>query len=283
MADRVLAGLLYACALLAGAVVLVILVFLLIESWPALLSIGPARFFSDASWHPASDLYNLLPMVWGTLFAAAGAVLIAAPMGLFAATFLQFYAPRAMARPFRRVLELMAGVPSVVYGFWGLVVLVPLIRDISAPGTSLLAAILVLTLMVLPTMALAADAALAALPRQQLQAAAALGLSRASTVLHVAFPAARAGILTGGLLQAGRAVGETMAVMMVAGNVVQTPDSLFEPVRTLTANIALEMAYATGDHRAALFVAGLILFAVSVALVLAAERVSGAAKEPTHA
>lgn len=283
MADRILAGLLYACALMASAVVLVILAFLLIESWPALLSIGPARFLGDASWHPASDFYNLLPMVWGTLFAAAGAVLIAAPVGLFAAAFLQFYAPRAMVRPFRRVLELMAGVPSVVYGFWGLVVLVPLIRDISAPGTSLLAAILVLTLMVLPTMALAADAALAAVPRQQLQAAAALGLSRASTVLHVAFPAARAGILTGGLLQAGRAVGETMAVMMVAGNVVQTPDSLFEPVRTLTANIALEMAYATGDHRSALFVAGLLLFAVSVALVLAAERVSGTVKEQAHA
>jgi phosphate transport system permease protein len=273
MTDRLLRWLLLACALIAGGIVLLIAVFLVAEAWPALAGIGPGRFVGDADWQPAADLWNLLPMVWGSLFAAAGALLLAVPIGLACAIFLRFHAPVALTAAFRRVLELLAGVPSVVYGFWGLVVLVPMIRELAAPGTSLLAAALVLALMVLPIMALAADAALAAVPRAQLSAAAALGLSRPTTILRVVLPAARGGIATGAVLAAGRALGETMAVLMVAGNVVQTPDSVFEPVRTLTANIALEMAYATGDHRAALFVSGLLLFAVASALVLAADRV----------
>jgi len=165
---------------------------------------------------------------------------------------------------------LLAGIPSVVYGFWGLVTLAPLVRQWHPPGVSLLTAILVLTLMILPTVALTVDAALAAVPVIHLRAAAALALSRWGMIRAVILPQARSGIASGMLLAAGRALGETMAVLMVAGNVVQQPHSLFDSVRTLTANIALEMAYAMGDHRAALFVSGLALLLMVLALVGAA-------------
>ena len=168
---------------------------------------------------------------------------------------------------------MLAGIPSVVYGLWGLTVLAPLIARWQPPGVSVLAGALVLALMVLPTVALTASSALAAVPASLLQGAAALGLSRRAVVLGVALPAARGGIVGGVLLAAARALGETMALLMVAGNVVQMPSGLFEPVRVLTANIALEMAYASGDHRAALFASGVLLTALVLALALTAGRV----------
>ncbi|MFA5939569.1 MAG: phosphate ABC transporter permease subunit PstC [Sinimarinibacterium sp.] len=274
--DRVLAAGLRLCAAGAAAIALLIAAFLAVESWPALRHLGIVRFVTDPSWHPAADAaagtFNLLPMVWGTLCATAGAVLLATPLGVLSALFIHHYAARPVARLHRRMIELLAGIPSVVYGFWGLVVLVPLIRAVQPPGASLLAGILILTLMILPTIALMADAALAAIPAAQLRAAAALGLSRGRTVVGVVLPAARSGLLTGVVLGTGRAIGETMAVLMVCGNVVQTPDSLFDPVRTLAANIALEMAYAMGDHRSALFVSGLVLLAMIAALIGIAAR-----------
>jgi phosphate transport system permease protein len=210
-------------------------------------------------------------MLWGTLFAMTGAVLVATPLGILSAVFCHYYAPRPVARWYRRLIELLAGIPSVVYGFWGLVNLVPLIARLHPPGPSLLAGILILTIMILPTIALMADAALANVPQQLLRGAAALGLPRWATIRGVVFPAAKSGLFTGVILETGRAVGETMAVLMVCGNVVRTPHSLFDPIRTLTANIALEMAFAEGDHRAALFVSGLILMGLIVALAAAAE------------
>jgi len=158
-----------------------------------------------------------------------------------------------------------------VYGFWGLTTLAPLIGRLHPPGTSLITGIFILTLMVLPTVALTAEAALAGVPESYLRGAAALGLSRWGMIRGIAIPAAKRGIIAGILLAAGRAAGETMAVLMVCGNVVQRPHSLFDPVRTLTANIALEMAYALGDHRSALFVSGLVLMCLTLALVVAAE------------
>ncbi len=274
--DRWLSAFLWLCAAGAGAIVVLIAAFLIRESWPALQEVGIGRFVLDPSWHPAAEpgtgTFNLLPMVWGTLWATAGAVLLATPLGVLSALFVHHYSVRPVARLYRRMIELLAGIPSVVYGFWGLVVLVPLIRALHPPGPSLLAGILILTLMILPTIALMADAALAAVPAAQLRAAAALGLSRGRTVVGVVLPAARSGLLTGVVLGTGRAIGETMAVLMVCGNVVQTPDSLFAPVRTLAANIALEMAYAQGDHRSALFVSGLVLLALIAALIGIAAR-----------
>jgi phosphate transport system permease protein len=272
--DRLLLWLLRGTAAIAGAIVFLIVAFLIMEALPVLRHVGVARFFTDPSWHPAEGFYNLTPMLWGTLFAMVGSVLIATPLGILSAVFCRYYAPQAVARPYRKLIELLAGIPSVVYGFWGLVVLVPLIGAIHPPGPSLLAGIVILTIMILPTIALTADASLANVPQQYLRGAAALGLPRWATIRGVIFPAAKSGLFTGIILETGRAIGETMAILMVCGNVVQTPHSLFDPIRTLTANIALEMAYALGDHRAALFVSGLVLMAMIVALVMAAEWIS---------
>lgn len=266
--DRWLRRLLLTLAAISATLVVWIAVFLVAESLP-LLKNGPLRFFTDAAWRPDAGQYRLTAMLAGTLAVTAGAVALAAPLGLLAALFCRHYAPPWLGDAFRRLLELLAGVPSVVYGFWGLVTLVPLIARWQPPGAGLLAAVLVLALMILPLVALAADAGLAQVPRPQWQAAMALGLTRWAAIRRVALPAAGPAIAAGVILQTGRALGETMAVLMVAGNVVQTPAGLFEPVRTLTANIALEMAYATGDHRTALFVSGLLLLLTAGLLVLA--------------
>ena len=250
---------------------LFIVVFVGWEAAPALRHLGLSRFVTDDSWHPVEGLYNLLPMVSGTLLVTLGAVLVATPLGILGAVFCNICAPGFIARPYRRLIELLAGIPSVVYGFWGLVTLVPLIARLEPPGTSLLAGIAILSLMVLPTVTLVADASIACVPEEYRRGAAALGLTRWATMRRVVLPAARSGIVAGVFLATARAVGETMAVLMVCGNVVQTPRGLFEPVRTLTANIALEMAYAMGDHHSALFVTGLALFLLIAVLVLAAE------------
>ena len=259
--------------------VLLIAVFVAMGSWPAVSQLGPGRFMDGEGWYPTAGRFDLLPMVWGTLAATAGAVVLAGPVGVLAAVFLRWYAPRGRWRGvepvLRRVVELLAGVPSVVYGLWGLVVLVPLVRELHPPGQSLIAGVLVLAVMIVPTVTLFADAALAAVPAELGRSAAALGMSRGATVLGVALPAARGGIAVGVLLATGRALGETMAVLMVCGNVVQTPSSPFDPIRTLTANIALEMGYAYGDHRSALFVTGLLLLAMAAALVAAVEMIGG--------
>ena len=272
--DRLLVWTLRTCALIAGVIVLFISVFLVHESLPVLKSVGILRFFTDSSWHPTEDLYNLTPMLWGTLFAMIGAVAIATPIGILSAIFINYYAPAKIAQSYRMVLGLIAGIPSVVYGFWGLVVLVPIIGQIEPPGPSLLAGILILSIMILPTIALVSDSSLANVPREYMDSAASLGLSRWTTIRRIILPSAKSGLFTGTVLQTGRAIGETMAVLMVCGNVVQTPKSLFEPVRTLTSNIALEMAYALGDHRSALFVSGLLLMGIVVCLILAAEWIS---------
>lgn len=273
-AERLLLWTLRGAAALSGALLLAVMVLLVRESVPALRNVGLARFFGDAGWHPAGSAgsYGLAPMLAGTLLATAGAVGLAVPLGVLCAAWEGFYAPRALVAPYRRIMELLAGLPSVVFGFWGLVVLVPLVARLRAPGASLLAAALILALMILPTVALTAQASFRAVPRDYVLGAAALGVSRWATVRRVVLPAARSGVLTGVLLAIGRALGETMAVLMVAGNVVQLPASVFDPVRTLTANIALEMAYAVGVHRSALFVSGLLLTAMVVALIAAAER-----------
>lgn len=276
--DRLLTTLLQALAAVVGLIVLLIFVFLVKESTPALTQVGLGRFFADESWHPAADAtqgsFNLLPILGGTLLTSAGAILLAAPLGLFSALFCQLYAPPALGWLYRRMIELMAGVPSVVYGLWGLVVLVPWIGALQPPGPSLLAGMVILTLMILPTVALLSDAALASVPREYVQGATALGLSRSTTACQILLPAARSGLITAVILAVVRAIGETMAVLMVCGNVVRMPASLFDPVRTLTATIALEMGYARDDHRAALFACGLVLLVAVALLVIVAELFS---------
>jgi phosphate transport system permease protein len=264
--DTLILWLLRGAASTAAAVVLLILLFLVVEAWPILRHIPLLHFLTDDSWHPGEGMYNLAPMLSGTLYAAAGALLLAVPLGIASSLFILYYALPGVGNVYLRLVELLAGIPSVVYGFWGLTTLVPLINRIHPPGASLLAGILILTLMILPTVALTAHAALLAVPGEYLRGAVALGLSRWGMVRGVALPAAKAGIAAGIILAAGRAIGETMAVLMVTGNIVQHAHSPFDPVRTLAANIALEMPYAMGDHRAALFVSGFTLMMLVIIL-----------------
>ena len=258
-------------AMITGVIVVVITAFLFSEASAVLQEVGWGAFFRDPSWHPQEQFFNLIPMLWGTLSVTVGAVVLAIPLGVGSAIFAQYYAPRGVAYVYRQLIELLAGIPSVVYGFWGLVVLVPLINRFQAPGTSLLAGMVILTLMILPTVALTAEASFEEVPLEYRQGAIALGLSKWAMIRGVILPVAKSGVMTGFILATGRALGETMAVLMVCGNVVQVPDSFFAPVRTLTANIALEMAYATGNHRSALFVSGLWLMGAIALMVLIAE------------
>jgi phosphate transport system permease protein len=237
--DNLLVWSLRGVALVAGAITLFIFAFVIREAVPALQNVGPARFFTDDSWHPSDGLYNLVPMLAGTLLVTLGAVLVATPLGVMAAIFCNSYAPEFVGSFYRRIIGLLAGIPSVVFGFWGLVTLVPLIAQVEPPGTSLLAGIAILSLMILPTVTLIADSTIAGVPEEYSRGAASLGFTRWATVRQVILPAARPGIIAGVFLSTARAIGETMAVLMVCGNVVETPSSLFAPVRTLTANIAL--------------------------------------------
>lgn len=269
--DRLLLWSLRAAAFLTASIVVLIVVFLLLESGPGLREVGLGRFFSDDGWFPGdgdgSGRFELLPMLLASAATTFGALLLAAPLGILSAVFVVHYAPPRLGRVYRRLVEVLAGMPSVVYGFWGLVTLVPIVRRIDGPGPSLVAGILILAMMILPTVALLSQSALSATPRAHLEGAAALGLSRWTTLSRVVFPSARAGLGAAVLLGAMRAVGETMALLMVCGNVPNLPSDLFRPVRTLTGNIALELGYATAAHRSVLFVSGLMLMAMVLVLL----------------
>jgi phosphate transport system permease protein len=273
--DRTISRTLGGLALVSVSLLALVLFFLIVEAWPSLKNAGWQRFFHfslDGGWFPLEGRFEIFPMVLATLLVSVGAVLIAAPLGIASALFVRFYAPTQLAKAYSAMVALLAGIPSVVFGLWGLTTLVPIIGEWQPPGTSALAAMIVLALMVLPTITLTSDASIASIPKSWLIGAQALGLSRSSMIIGVALPAAKSGIFNGILLAMARAMGETMAVMMVAGNVVQIPGSVFDSVRVLTANIALEMAYATGEHRASLFFTGLLLTAFVVVFALLATR-----------
>jgi phosphate transport system permease protein len=217
-------------------------------------------------------------MILGSLFISLGAMLLSIPLGLFSAILCQFYAPAWFSHLLQRVAEVLSGIPSVIFGFWGVIAIVPLLAQIQAPGTNILAGILVLSFIILPMIILIANNAFQNVDHLNIQNAIALGLSRYSIIKYIIFPQAKRGLLTGMILQSGRAIGETLAVLMVCGNVVQIPGSIFDPVRTLTSNIALEMAYAMDIHRSALFFNGLILMLVVLALMLFAEKFESSTK-----
>ncbi len=257
---------------LSSLIILIILGFLWKEAWPVLSSGGWQNFFFDKGWYPVEGQFGILPMVLATLAATLGAIAIAAPLGVACAIFQEYYAKLWVGRCFRALMALLAGIPSVVYGLWGLTVLVPIIAMWQPPGASLLAAMIILAIMILPTVALTSASALSAIPKTWLHGADALGLSKMGKILGVAVPGARSGIISGVLLAVARAMGETMAVLMVAGNVVQIPGSLFDSIRVLTANIALEMGYAVDNHRAGLFASGLLLTLLVLGLAWLASR-----------
>lgn len=264
----------FGAAGLSASVLLLAIGVVVAESLPALREVGLWRMLSDSSWHPTSDRFGLAPMLIGTLLVTGFSITIAAPLAVMSAVFRKFYAPGWLSALFRRLIELLAAIPSVVFGFWGLTVLVPLISSVVPPGASLLAASIVLALMIFPTVELITGAAIGSVPESYYLGACALGLSRERAIWKVVIPTAQSGVSAGIVLGIARAAGETMAVMMVAGNVVQIPASVFQPVRTLSANIALEVAYAIELHRSALFASGLIMVIATLLIFACAEVIA---------
>jgi phosphate transport system permease protein len=268
--DKVVERGLFLLATSSVVVLALITVFIFREGSPLLLRVGPGRFFGT-EWHPTQGEYGIALMIVGSTVVTAGALLIGVPFGLACAIVLAEMAPARARAVLKPTIEVLAGIPSVVYGFMGIVVLLPWIRGhLGGPGASALAGSVILGIMVLPTIIGISIDALQAVPRSYRDGALALGATQWQAIRRVVLPAARSGIVAAVILGMGRAVGETMAVIMVAGNAVQMPKSPLDPVRTLTANIALEMGYAAGDHRAALFATGIVLFVIIMGLNAAA-------------
>ena len=241
--------------------VALICVFLFANGIPAMAQIGLPDFLFGTTWRPANDIYGIFPMIIGSIYVTAGALVVGVPTGLLCAIFLSRFASGRVARALKPGVELLAGIPSVVYGFFGLVIIVPFIRDnMAGRGASLLAAAVLLGIMILPTIITVAQSALDAVPRKYYEGALALGADHERSVFRGIVPAAASGITAGIVLGVGRAIGETMAVIMVAGNQPVIPGSIFEGVRTMTANIVLEMGYAADLHRGALIATGVVLF-----------------------
>lgn len=250
--------------------VALICVFLFANGVPAIGEIGVVEFLTGTTWKPASDVYGILPMILGSVYATAGALVIGVPIGLLCAVYLSRFASPRMKRILTPGVELLAGIPSVIYGFFGLVVLVPLIRQtFHVQGMSLLAACIILGVMILPTIITVARNAIDAVPESYYEGALALGADHERSVFRVLVPAATSGIMAGIVLGVGRAIGETMAVVMIAGNQARIPSSLLEGVRTLTTNIVLEMGYAADLHREALIATAVVLFVFVLIINLA--------------
>jgi len=257
------------CALLSLLALLLILGFLLKEGLPPLFSIGFGDFLLGTSWKPLEDTFGIFPMIAATAAATAGGILLGGFVGLFTALFLAEVASPKLARLIRPLIQLLAGIPSVVFGFFGLVLIVPWISNhLGGPGNSLLATILILSVMILPTLASISETALRAVPQEYREGSLALGASPMETLFKVTLPAAKSGIIAAFVLGVGRALGETMAVVLVCGNRPQIPKSLLDPIRPLTSTIAMEMSYSTGTHQQALFAIGVVLLVFIVALNL---------------
>ena len=241
--------------------VVLICIFLFASGVPAIKEIGLSDFLFGTVWRPANNLYGILPMILGSLYVTAGALVIGVPLGVLSAVFLAQFCPKPLYKPLRAAINLMAGIPSVVYGFFGLVVLVPFVRNhFGGYGMGVVTACILLGIMILPTIITVSESALQAVPSSYYDGAVALGASHERSVFFVMVPAAKRGILAGIVLGIGRAIGETMAVIMVAGNQAIIPDSLTSGVRTLTTNIVMEMGYSTDLHREALIATAVVLF-----------------------
>ncbi|MDR3270271.1 MAG: phosphate ABC transporter permease subunit PstC [Peptococcaceae bacterium] len=240
--------------------VALICVFLLANGLPAIGEIGPLNFLLGTKWKPGNDLYGIAPMIVGSVYVTAGAVLIGAPIGIITAVYMAQFAGVRLQKLLRSAVALMAGIPSVIYGFFGLVVLVPVLRNLFGTGKSVLTASILLGMMILPTIISLAESAIRAVPKSYYEGALALGASAERSAFFAVLPAAKSGILAAVVLGIGRAVGETMAVVMVAGNQEIIPNGLFSGVRTMTANIVLEMGYAAGLHKDALIATAAVLF-----------------------
>jgi phosphate ABC transporter permease protein PstC len=285
--ERVIRAILLAAALTALSGLALITAFIFKEGLPVMFKVGLWEFIFSSNWYPTEGEFGIFPMIIGSLAVTAGAMVIGILLGLSCAVLLAGFAPPRMVAVIKPSIELLAGIPSVVYGFIGVVILVPFIRDWlgpamvgmglapdPGPGLSVLAASIVLGIMTLPTITSISVDALQAVPRSYREGSLALGATEWQTMHMVMLKAARSGLVAAVILGMGRAVGETMAVIMVAGNTLDVPHSILDPVRTLTSNIALEMGYAAGDHRKALFATGVVLFVIIMILNTIAMTVS---------
>ena len=258
-----------AAAAISIIAVALICVFLFANGVPAMAQIGLPDFLFGTTWRPSNDIYGIFPMIVGSIYVTAGAIIVGVPIGFLCAVYLSRFANGVVSRVLKPGVELLAGIPSVIYGFFGLVVIVPFIRNtLPGNGLSLLAASVLLGIMILPTVITVAQSSLDAVPRQYYEGALALGADHEHAVFRVVVPAAASGIVAGIVLGIGRAIGETMAVIMVAGNQTVIPGSIFDGVRTMTANIVLEMGYAAGLHRQALVATGVVLFVFVMLITL---------------
>ena len=251
------------CALTSIVAVLLICLFLFANGIPAIKEIGPVAFLLGKDWSPSNTppSFGIFPMILGSIYVTGGAVIVGVPIGILTAVFLAKFCPKVLYRVLKPAVELLAGIPSVVYGFFGLVVIVPLVRELfGGSGSSILTASVLLGVMILPTVIGVSESALRAVPNSYYEGARALGATHERAVFFSVLPAAKSGILAGIVLGIGRAIGETMAVVMVAGNQARMPAGLLRGIRTLTSNIIIEMGYAAGLYRAALIATGVVLF-----------------------
>lgn len=265
--EKVMHGVFFVCALASILAVALICIFLFANGIPAIREIGVLDFLTGTTWKPGNDVYGILPMIVGSIYITAGAIVIGVPIGLLTAIFMAFYCPKRIYGVLKPCTELLAGIPSIVYGFFGMVVIVPVVLEVAkffgagiSSGSTILSASILLGIMILPTIIGVSEAALRAVPNAYYEGAVAMGATHERAIFSVMLPAAKSGVLAGIVLGIGRAIGETMAVIMVAGNQPRLTASLLKGIRTMTANIVIEMGYATGLHREALIATGVVLF-----------------------
>ncbi|WP_130861204.1 phosphate ABC transporter permease subunit PstC [Bacilliculturomica massiliensis] len=281
--EKVIEKMILLCAVAATLSVALITVFIFQSGLPVMADYGVFDFIAGTTWKPTNGQYGIFPLIAGTLSVTLGALAIGIPTGIACAVFLAEILPPKPARLFKSAIELLAGIPSVVYGFFGLVVLVPAIRnyilpvfqifdpDITTTGFSILAGAVILAIMILPTIVSMSENAIAAVPAEYKEASLALGANKRETITKVLIPAAKSGIISSVILGMGRAIGETMAVLLITGNMAVIPGSVLDSVATLTGTIAMEMSYASPTHQQALFAVGIVLFVIIMLLNLTAQ------------
>ena len=265
--EKIIEKILLLVALSSIMILGLITFFIFEQGLPLIWKIGPRAFILGERWVPSQGSFGILPMIVSSFWVTIGALALGIPLGLACAIFLCEWTPPSVGMVLRPAIQLLAAIPSVIYGFWGLIVLVPLVRNyLGGPGLSILSGSLILGFMILPTIISISEDSLNALPPSYKQGALALGATHWQAIWRVLIPAGRSGIVTSIILGMGRAVGETMAMIMILGNAVKMPTSLLDSARTLTTNIGIEMGYASGDHRQALFATGVVLFIIIMLL-----------------
>jgi len=252
-----------------------ITVFIFIEGLPIIAKVGVFNFVFGMTWAPSQGAFGIFPMIVGSISVTLGATILGVPVAICCSIFLAEFAPATLRNIIRPAIQLLAGIPSVVYGFWGLLFIVPAIRKyLGGPGLSILAGSIILAIMILPTIISISEVSLLALPRQYKEGAFALGATHWQTIYALLIPSAKSGIVAAIILGIGRAIGETMAVIMVLGNAVAIPQSILDPARTLTTNIGIEMGYASGEHQQALFATGIVLLVIIMILNAVAQYIT---------